>query len=142
MYFKIYFLIVYFCQCYDVGMIDVLTPSQSNLREPEQSFFDKQNSKYQFALIVRNQPENAKCKYYFSRNDDRLKQPRTSHWMNTSYGKKIAKRVENAYHESVNGALVVALLPAQTDTSCSLLSSTNKAVWQHYLAKRGCGLLV
>lgn len=98
-------------------MIDALTSSQSILWETAQPFFDKLNAKYCFTLDVCALPENTKCKHYFSPKEDGLKQPWTGRcWMNPPYGKEISKWVEKAYQESAKGALVVALLPARTDT--------------------------
>jgi len=37
-------------------------------------------------------------------------------WCNPPYGRQIGKWVEKAYNESLQGATVVMLLPARTDT--------------------------
>lgn len=59
--------------------------------------------------------ENALCSKYFTIEDDGLQQDWTGHvvFMNCPYDRSIYKWVEKAYHSD---ALVVALLPARTDT--------------------------
>lgn len=47
-------------------------------------------------------------------------------WMNPPYGRGISAWVEKAYNESINGCLVVCLLPARTDTK-----------WFHDFCKKG-----
>jgi phage N-6-adenine-methyltransferase len=98
-------------------MLSCHTSSQSILWETPQVLFDKLNAKYHFTLDVCATVENAKCPHFFSPNEDGLKQVWTGRcWMNPPYGKEISKWVEKAYQESGSGALVVALLPARTDT--------------------------
>ncbi len=60
---------------------------------------------------------NAKCARYFSRGENGL----TRRWegkvfVNPPYGREIGKWVRKAFEESLEGALVVCLLPARTDT--------------------------
>ena len=72
-------------------------------------------------------PQNAKCVTYFTRQQDGL----AHRWqgkvfMNPPYGRDIGRWVKKAYEESLDGALVVCLLPARTDTR-----------WWHDYAKHG-----
>jgi len=70
---------------------------------------------------------NAKCANYFTREDDGLAQRWEGKvFMNPPYGREIPKWVKKAYEESLNGALVVCLLPARVDTS-----------WWHEYVRRG-----
>ena len=70
---------------------------------------------------------NAKCKTYFTKQQDALgKRWRGTVWMNPPYGRKIAAFMRKAYEESVRGATVVCLVPARTDTK-----------WWHCYARRG-----
>jgi len=64
-------------------------------------------------------PYNAKCAMYFTREQDGLAQEwRGVCWMNPPYGREIGKWVKKAYWSAkMNGATVVCLLPARTDTS-------------------------
>jgi phage N-6-adenine-methyltransferase len=71
--------------------------------------------------------ENAKCKRFFTRKDDGLSQPWSGKvFMNPPYGREIGRWVRKAFEESLNGAFVVCLVPARTDTRW----------WQDYV-KRG-----
>ena len=81
----------------------------------------------QFTLDPCATPENAKCSWYFTRHDDGLIQPWSGKvFMNPPYGREIGKWVRKAWTESLNGALVVCLLPARVDTH-----------WWHEYASRG-----
>ena len=71
--------------------------------------------------------ENAKCARFFTREEDGL----SRRWegkvfLNPPYGRDIGRWVSKAFEASMEGALVVCLLPARTDTRW----------WQDY-AKRG-----
>jgi phage N-6-adenine-methyltransferase len=61
--------------------------------------------------------ENAKCRKFYTRDQDGLRQRWSrSNWMNPPYGKNIALWITKAYSEAKKGNLTVALLPARTDT--------------------------
>ena len=79
--------------------------------------FDALNKRYSFSLDPCALPENAKCKKYFTPEDDGLKQDWSNHivFMNPPYNryelpKWVAKAAEN------RAGITVALLPAKTDT--------------------------
>jgi phage N-6-adenine-methyltransferase len=83
-----------------------------------QWLFDTLDGRHQFTLDVCAIPENAKCKSYFSPKQDGLKQKWEGIcWMNPPYGREIVKWVKKAYESSLDGTIVVALLPARTDTA-------------------------
>lgn len=93
--------------------------SNSNIWETPQELFDKLNNKYHFEIDVCALPENTKLPNYFTPKINGLSQDWNRYkacWMNPPYGSEISKWVEKAYNESQKGALVVALLPARTDT--------------------------
>lgn len=79
-----------------------------------QDFFDKLDEEFHFDLDVCATPENAKCKKYFTKNDDGLSQQ----WggvvyCNPPYGREIGKWVKKC--SEYEGESVM-LLPARTDT--------------------------
>ena len=83
-----------------------------------QAFFDKYNEIYKFDIDVCAIAENAKCQKYFTPKENGLSQEWTGNcWMNPPYGREIKKWVKKAYESSLDGATVVCLLPARTDTA-------------------------
>lgn len=95
-----------------------LFTSDSTEWETPQEFFDELDREFGFDLDVCAQLKNAKLSPFFSPEDDGLSQDWTGTcWMNPPYGRKIGKWVAKAKGESEkNGATVVCLLPARTDT--------------------------
>jgi site-specific DNA-methyltransferase (adenine-specific) len=83
-----------------------------------QDFFDKLDAEFGFALDVCALRENAKCKRYFTPEVNGLVQEwRDVCWMNPPYGREIGRWVAKAFESARNGATVVCLLPARTDTA-------------------------
>lgn len=85
-----------------------------------QAFFDELDKEFRFDLDVCASDENAKCAEYFTEEDSCLEK----NWggrrcfMNPPYGREIGKFIAKARSEAEeNGALVVCLIPARTDTS-------------------------
>jgi phage N-6-adenine-methyltransferase len=92
-----------------------------------QAFFNELNAEFDFTLDVCASASNAKCRRYFTRGVNALSQSwadeRCS--MNPPYGRGIEAWMKKAFESSLDGALVVCLVPARTDT-----------VWWHtYAAK-------
>ena len=82
---------------------------------------------FHFTLDVCATHRNTKCKRYFTIEQDSLKQEWTGRcWMNPPYGRGITSWVKKAFESSLNGALVVCLLPARMDT-----------LWWHEYCMRG-----
>jgi phage N-6-adenine-methyltransferase len=95
-----------------------LMSSKTDKWATPQWFFDTLNAHYQFTLDVCAVAENAKCDRFFSPEEDGLKQEWEGVcWMNPPYGLEIIRWVKKAYESSLDGALVVALLPVRTDTA-------------------------
>lgn len=92
-----------------------------------QDLFDHWNSVYSFELDVCASPDNAKCEAYFTKEQDGLSQDWSNKvcWMNPPYGREISKWMKKAYESKQQGATVVCLVPARTDT----------AWWHDYAAK-------
>lgn len=92
--------------------------STTDLWSTPQDFFDVLNNEFHFELDVCALPENAKCKRYFSPKEDGLQQKWTGVcWMNPPYGRNIPAWIRKAYESAQNGATVVCLVPARTDTA-------------------------
>jgi len=104
-----------------------LMSSTTGVWETPQDLFDRLNEYWQFDIDVCALPENAKCKKYFTPEVDGLSQEwRGTCWMNPPYGREIGKWMKKAYESSKNGATVVCLVPARTDTA-----------WWHDYAMKG-----
>lgn len=102
---------------------DLMFSSATDQWATPQNFFDKLNDEFHFTLDVAADETNHKCEKYYDKQIDGLSQPwvtlereREVIWCNPPYGREIGKWVEKAYTESLNGAIVVMLLPARTDT--------------------------
>ena len=91
--------------------------SKTDLWETPKEFFDKLNEEFNFTLDVCALPENAKCKHYYTPDQDGLSQPWVGTiWCNPPYGRNICDWVKKASETSLSGNIVVMLLPARTDT--------------------------
>lgn len=92
----------------------MLTSNKDDWETP-QDLFDKLNAFYGFTLDACASPENAKCKKYYTKEQNSLVQDwdNDTIWCNPPYGREIAKFVRKAY---LCCSLVVMLLPARTDT--------------------------
>lgn len=91
--------------------------SATDLWATPQWFFDQLNHEFNFDLDVCANDENAKCARYFTIDDDGLSQDwNGSCWMNPPYGREIGKWMRKAYESAQDGATVVCLVPARTDT--------------------------
>jgi phage N-6-adenine-methyltransferase len=86
--------------------------------ETPQDLFDKLNAEFHFTLDVCASKENAKCKNYYSEEDNALtKEWKGVCWMNPPYGRTIGKWIKKAYSEAFNGATIVCLIPSRTETN-------------------------
>lgn len=98
----------------------VLFSSANEVWATPQDFFDKLNDEFNFTLDPCALPDNAKCKNFFTPEDDGLSQ----NWggqivfCNPPYGRKIGDWVKKCYEESQKpDTTVVMLIPARTDTA-------------------------
>lgn len=93
-----------------------------------QELYDKLNDEFHFTLDVCASDWNHKCQAYFTEVEDGL----VSNWnkeivfMNPPYGKVLNDWMKKAYESYLNGATVVCLVPAATDTA-----------WWHEYAMKG-----
>ena len=96
---------------------DLMFSSKTDLWETPQNFFDNIAKEFMFTLDVCALPENAKCKKFYTPTVDGLTQNWDGVcWMNPPYGQVIGKWIQKAYESAKQGAVVVGLLPARTDT--------------------------
>jgi len=83
-----------------------------------QWLFDILHKEFKFKLDVCATAKSAKCKRYFTRRDDGLKQTwRGVCWMNPPYGREIGAWIEKAHQSAKDGATIACLVPARTDTA-------------------------
>ena len=95
----------------------VMYSSKSDLWSTPQDLFDKLDAEFHFNLDVCALPENAKCKRYFTPEQDGLAQEWSGTcWCNPPHGRNIGKWVRHGLLSSLTGSTVVMLLPARTDT--------------------------
>lgn len=95
----------------------VMFSSATDMWATPQDFFDNLNNEFMFEIDVCATAENAKCKTFYTKEQNGLEMPWNGVcWCNHPYGREIGKWVERAYTSSVGGATVVMLLPARTDT--------------------------
>lgn len=91
--------------------------SATDLHATPQEFFDKLDLEFNFTLDVCATSDNAKCKIYYTKQEDGLMQPwHGIVWMNPPYGREIGRWMEKANKATREGATVVCLVPARTDT--------------------------
>lgn len=83
--------------------------------------FDPINSEFNFTLDAAASPENTRAPLYFTEKDNGLSKSwgKNTVWLNPPYGQKngsLKDWVKKSYEESLNGATVVLLIPARTNT--------------------------
>lgn len=94
---------------------EAMFSSKTDIWETPQDFFDKLNEEFHFQTDVCALPENAKCKHFYTPEQDGLAQKWSGVcWCNPPYGRQIGKWVRKA---SESKATTVMLIPARTDTA-------------------------
>lgn len=94
---------------------EAMFSSKTDIWETPQDFFDKLNEEFNFQTDVCALPENAKCKHFYTPEQDGLAQEWSGAcWCNPPYGRQIGKWVRKA---SESKATTVMLIPARTDTA-------------------------
>lgn len=85
--------------------------------ETPSSIFKPLNDEFHFTLDVCANSKNAKCKNYFSKEQNGLKQRwKGICWMNPPF-KEVGKWIKKAYEESKKEAVVVCLVASRTNTN-------------------------
>ena len=93
--------------------------SETDLWATPQTFYDDLNKEFNFTLDPCATPQNAKCRNFFTKDTDGLKQDWTGEtvFCNPPYGRAIKDWVKKCYEESLKpNTKVVMLIPARTDT--------------------------
>ena len=82
-------------------------------------FFDRLDREFHFTLDPCATPENAKCKRFFTKQQNGLLQSWAGEtvFCNPPYGREIKHWIKKAHEEAEAGATVVLLIPARTDTA-------------------------
>lgn len=95
--------------------LSLMFSSETDLWATPQTFFNELNKEFNFTLDPCATADNAKCKKYYTIEDDGLSKDWSTDivFMNPPYGKVISKWVKKAYESNTT---VVCLLPARTDT--------------------------
>lgn len=104
------------------GMMSSATPEWATPR----ALFDALDAEFRFTIDACAVPENAKCRLFYSPEDDGLSQPWHGRvWCNPPYGRGIGAWIKKAWGSAQAGATVVLLIPSRTDT----------AWWHDYCAR-------
>jgi phage N-6-adenine-methyltransferase len=91
--------------------------SATDLWSTPQDLFDRLNGRFGFTLDVCAVAENAKCERFYTPADDGLAQPWKGYcWLTPPYGRTIGQWLAKANEAVKQGATVVALVPARTDS--------------------------
>lgn len=91
--------------------------SDTEVWSTPESTFASLDREFHFTTDVCAIQENAKCPIFFSPEEDGLAQAWSGIcWMNPPYGRTIGLWMRKAYQSSQEGATVVCLVPARTDT--------------------------
>lgn len=98
-----------------------LTVMTSSLRDDwrtPKSLFDDLNQEFSFDLDPASNDFNFKCEKHFTIKDNGLVQSWANHsvYLNPPYGREIYDWCKKAYLEKDKAKVIVALLPARTDT--------------------------
>ena len=107
--------------------VNVHFSSKTNEWTTPINFYNELNKEFNFTLDPCCTKDNAKCKKFYTKNDDGLSKDWSKEivFMNPPYGREIKHWIKKAHDESLKGALVVCLIPARTDT----------AYWHDYCMK-------
>lgn len=83
------------------------------------NLFAALNAIYNFQLDAAASDQNALCPHYFTPKQNALLQDWSTYgrvWLNPPYGRTIGQWMEKTYEQSRKGCIIVALVPARTDT--------------------------
>lgn len=96
---------------------DSLFMSNKDDWETPKDLYESLNNEFHFNLDPCCSKDTAKCSSFYTIEDDGLcKRWEGNVFMNPPYGRQIVNWIKKAKEESNNGATVVCLVPARTDT--------------------------
>jgi phage N-6-adenine-methyltransferase len=87
--------------------------------ETPKEFYQELNDEFHFDLDPCTTTNNLNCRYYFTEEEDGLKQDwkqRTA-FVNPPYGDQLKKWAKKCYEEWGKGSTIVLLIPARTQTN-------------------------
>lgn len=91
----------------------VMFSSKTDLWETPQGFFDELDREFHFELDVCATSENAKCRRFYTKEQDGLAQPWTGRvWCNPPYGREIGKWVKKAFETAAGGGICSNAAPS------------------------------
>jgi phage N-6-adenine-methyltransferase len=95
-----------------------LFTSQTAEWETPLDFYNELDKEFGFSLDPCCAHDNAKCEKHYTIEDNGLVKSWSGEtvFCNPPYGREMPKWIEKCYAESQNGATVVMLIPARTDT--------------------------
>uniref|UniRef100_A0A6M3IYA1 Putative methyltransferase n=1 Tax=viral metagenome TaxID=1070528 RepID=A0A6M3IYA1_9ZZZZ len=102
-----------------------MVSSKTNEWETPQVLFDKLDDEFHFTLDPCATKDNAKCQKYYTKDQNGLLFDWSSDvvFMNPPYGGHTGKWLSKAWHDSLNGAIVV----------CLIVSSTDRSYWHDFI---------
>jgi len=109
---------VNFRQMTSPGIPVAMTTSNSDEWPTPKRLFDALDREFGFTLDPCSTHGNAKCRRHFTKSEDGLSRSWGQHvvFMNPPYGRQIGRWLEKAARSAQEGATVVCLVPARTDT--------------------------
>ena len=99
----------------------IMTSDKQDWETP-QELFDNLNSEFDFELDAFASAKNAKCKHFFTEQDDSFKQDWTKYksiFINPPYTSKVQDEVLKKINDTISSdwrGVIVLLIPARTDT--------------------------
>lgn len=92
-------------------------PRHDRVQRTPDALFRQLDAEFHFTLDAASSDANAKCERHLTVEDDALGRRWAPErvWLNPPYGKGLREWMRKAWEESRIGALVVCLVPSQTD---------------------------